>query len=607
MKQTFTLLTKTLLLLCVLLAGSASAWGEDTETVTLNNATSVSGTDVTFTFADGGNSNKPLLREGEGIRCYPKNTMTVFSSTKYISKIELEVKVNASSKGIVPTSVTVSSGTCPGLSALSTSTTSGEWNAADDETNNVVFTVNGSAGNIHFVSAKVYYVETSNPKITLDKNSLDFGDLFFGQTESMTFTVTPANLTGDLTISCNNDKYEVSPATIAQEATTATTVKVTAKPTAKDDDMEGTVTISGGGIVSKSVALTANVICREAVAPVGPAGSSSYSLVTDASTLKAGDVIIIANAVAEMAMSKTSDGNNRPAVAITINDDGTITPSENTQEIVLEGDVDAWYFNVGTNAYLYAASSSKNYLKTDTKSTVGDNGKATITSDDNNATIVFQGSYTRNNLRYNPNDGSPLFSCYASTSTMAKPQIYRRNVAASFDLTVGPTGWRTLVASVDATLPAGLKAYTVTASTNEKATLTEVTSVKANTAYLLNGKANKYTLSVAQTADEPSGNLLKVSTETTGNGVYVLANNGKGVGFYKWAGGSLGAGRVYLPAPTQQGAAREFIAFGISEQTAIEGVAASVLDGQYYDLQGRSVAQPRKGLYIVNGKKVVIK
>jgi hypothetical protein len=56
--------------------------------------------------------------------------------------------------------------------------------------------------------------------------------------------------------------------------------------------------------------------------------------------------------------------------------------------------------------------------------------------------------------------------------------------------------------------------------------------------------------------------------------------------------------------------ARLEIVLDDEDVTAIECVAKdqhSIANGQFFDLQGRKVAQPTKGLYIVNGKKVVIK
>ena len=154
-----------------------------------------------------------------------------------------------------------------------------------------------------------------------------------------------------------------------------------------------------------------------------------YALVSDDSTLAAGDEIVIAYINAEeetyQALSTTQNNNNRAATSdVTINDDGTLTAGEEVQIITLEKEGDNFLFNVG-DGYLYAASSTKNYLKTET--TADDNAKAAITIAGDSATIVFQGTNTHNVLRYNPNNGTPLFSCYAENSTTGhKPQIYRK-------------------------------------------------------------------------------------------------------------------------------------------------------------------------------------
>ena len=67
----------------------------------------------------------------------------------------------------------------------------------------------------------------------------------------------------------------------------------------------------------------------------------------------------------------------------------------------------------------------------------------------------------------------------------------------------------------------------------------------------------------------------------------------------------MAAGKAYLSVPA---GARQFIGFG-NDATGIseELIAESEEFAPYYDLQGRRVAQPTKGLYIVNGKKVIIK
>ncbi len=161
--------------------------------------------------------------------------------------------------------------------------------------------------------------------------------------------------------------------------------------------------------------------------------SNHYTLVSDASTLAAGDKIVIAYINAEeetyYALSTTQNNNNRAATSdVTLNGDGTLTAGEEVQIITLEKEGDNFLFNVG-DGYLYAASSTKNYLKTET--TADDNAKATITIDGASATIVFQGANTRNVMRYNPDVqngvANYLFSCYSSTSAVGgKPKIYRK-------------------------------------------------------------------------------------------------------------------------------------------------------------------------------------
>lgn len=152
------------------------------------------------------------------------------------------------------------------------------------------------------------------------------------------------------------------------------------------------------------------------------ASGDIFTLVTAESELKAGDVIIIVNKDASKALSTTQNDYNRGASAVTISGND-VTSADDTQEITLEGTSGAWYFNVG-NGYLYAASSSKNHLKTQT--TKDNNSKAQITISSSSTNIKFQGSNTRNILQYNPNtNGEPLFSCYKSASQKAV-SIYKK-------------------------------------------------------------------------------------------------------------------------------------------------------------------------------------
>ena len=112
----------------------------------------------------------------------------------------------------------------------------------------------------------------------------------------------------------------------------------------------------------------------------------------------------------------------------------------------------------------------------------------------------------------------------------------------------------------------------------------------------------------------PNNYLEGITTATSvktlaaeGKSIYVLYNDE----FVKTISGTIPANRSYLPVGMDVNAnARLSIIFGDDEVTAIERIANSQqlnANGQYFDLQGRKVAQPAKGLYIVNGRKVVVK
>ena len=136
-----------------------------------------------------------------------------------------------------------------------------------------------------------------------------------------------------------------------------------------------------------------------------------YELVTDVTNLSVGDTIIIVNTEAKVALGTTQDNNNRPQSSTMVIENNKTLILSDVQEITLEsGLVDGTFaFKVGTG-YLYAASSSKNYLRTEND--ISNNSSWKIVISKGNAEIKAQGSNTNNWLRYNPSSG--LFSCYGS-------------------------------------------------------------------------------------------------------------------------------------------------------------------------------------------------
>lgn len=195
------------------------------------------------------------------------------------------------------------------------------------------------------------------------------------------FACAPADLSGgklDITVTTENGTYE------------------------KSIDLTGKTLKFESGKISK---FTVNGFTKKE-------SNEVYTLVTDASTLKIGDKIIIAAATADFAISTTQNTSNRDAASVTKKDNTIVNPGKDVQVFTLEAGTksDTYAFNTGSG-YIYTASSSANQLKTQQKN--DDNGSWTIScTTEGVATIKTAGTYTRNNLKYNSQ--SKLFSCYKS-------------------------------------------------------------------------------------------------------------------------------------------------------------------------------------------------
>ena len=160
--------------------------------------------------------------------------------------------------------------------------------------------------------------------------------------------------------------------------------------------------------------------------------------------------------------------------------------------------------------------------------------------------------------------------------------------------------------------PAGLTASIITGATGATLNTTDVENVPVETPVLLAGAEGTYTIPVIATSSTVvSGNKLQgvhAATEKTANTIYVLMASPK-VGFYSNNNAfTVGANTAYLPINFASTSASAFYLFDDGSTTAIDAVKTQQAeDGVYYNLAGQRVAQPTKGLYIVNGKKVVVK
>ena len=181
---------------------------------------------------------------------------------------------------------------------------------------------------------------------------------------------------------------------------------------------------------------------------------------------------------------------------------------------------------------------------------------------------------------------------------------------------VGEYEWATLVSDkiLDFT-DTGVKAYLVTGHSGTAITKSDaLTTVPANTPLLLNADEGTYVIPVAASSSTVvSANLLKAGDGTpiaaeAGKTKYVLSVNGEAAQFKKITASNdatVPVGKAYLQFD-EEISARELDIDINGFSTSIKNIKVGSDDNVYYDLQGRRVLYPTKGLYIVNGKKVLV-
>lgn len=183
-------------------------------------------------------------------------------------------------------------------------------------------------------------------------------------------------------------------------------------------------------------------------------------------------------------------------------------------------------------------------------------------------------------------------------------------------VSVSKVKFATYVPTFNVVVPADAKVYT--AKVNEAKSAVVLTEVPAGsviakgTPVLVGAEAGSYTFAAsAEEAAPVENNDLKAATaDTKGNGATIYAlveQDGKAVFAPLKEGVAVSLGHAYLELPAASATRFYSIQFG-GETTGINEVnAAAKADGAYYTLQGVKTSKAAKGIYIHNGKKVVIK
>lgn len=178
----------------------------------------------------------------------------------------------------------------------------------------------------------------------------------------------------------------------------------------------------------------------------------------------------------------------------------------------------------------------------------------------------------------------------------------------------------------------GAEVYIVTGVASGEANMVRLEGanleIPAGTGVILKGEAGDYTVKPSFGEGSVAGNLL-IGTGESPNGyditgvypqemgggeytAYIFANKEpNGVGFYlldSSNGNTIAPFKAFLAVP-KTGGAPQFIGFGGTTgiDATLNDNGQMINDNVIYDLSGRRVENPTKGLYIINGKKVVIK
>lgn len=295
------------------------------------------------------------------------------------------------------------------------------------------------------------------------------------------------------------------------------------------------------------------MMCVAAVTHVTAA--DIYRLVDDASTLAAGDKLIIAatQTSGSTALGTTQNSNNRAAVAVTIAENAITDPGADIEIVTLEksGLADyPWKLKVA-DGYLYSASSSKNYLRTNASIPTNPEGYY--------ADITIAGGVTkiamnRGTYQIQKNKQDPTFSCYKGTqdnvqlyrldenpSSVATPVIEMVEQGEGFAVTMSCstegaeihyTTDETVPTAESATYTAPLECWEVTtykAVAVKDGEVSSVATFTANPPYILDGFANLYDFMEGMVANQKVPVIVKSDITTlrqVGDYLFVRAGSG---------------------------------------------------------------------------------
>ena len=239
----------------------------------------------------------------------------------------------------------------------------------------------------------------------------------------------------------------------------------------------------------------------------------------------------------------------------------------------------------------------------------------------NDATTMFL--MGANNTFVNAQNGMGKYNGVASYADKNDGGNYWQFIKVTVvPLTIAANDYTTLCLPFNVKLPEGsaVKAYYASAAAGEVLKLEEITNgiIPANEGVILHNtsEAEAANINLTITTEEATltENKLKgVTAKREGYDAlsnYVLAAKNGATGFYMAKFTAIVANKAYLPVANVQGVQGVMMAFSFGDEvTGIDNVNATAPAAKkYYDLQGRRVLYPAKGIFVTeDGQKVLFK
>ena len=243
------------------------------------------------------------------------------------------------------------------------------------------------------------------------------------------------------------------------------------------------------------------------------------------------------------------------------------------------------------------------------------NGKLSIAEGtaDQVGVYTYINNYGKNGTKTAIVAGDKEFALYRFSDMLTKVEIYSPKITKT--VSVSEAGFATYATTNNIVVPDNndVKVMTVTVNEgNSTITLHEIpakTVIPANTGILVKADKGKHNFVVtSKEGTELTNNLVAATANVTSDGAkfFALTKIGDKVGFALVEKDVvIPAGKAYLEVTKGTAAAKFFSLDG--EATGINSVKTAKVDGAYYTLEGVKTTKPVKGLYIHNGKKIVVK